>query len=231
MVHTALAVACGVVALAFGLSTFDRWLSRRRPHDLAWTAALTMFVLASGFLAAGAAGGWNGPTFRGFYLFGAILNVPVLALGTVYLHAGERWGRRAAIGTAMLAAFATGVLMVAPFTHALPRDELAQGSDVFGALPRILAALGSGLGATVIVVGSVWSAIRSRTVRVVVANALIAAGTVIAGASGLLNSLFDEMTGFAVTLLIGIAAIFAGYLVATTGGTTSSPRLGGEAQP
>lgn len=217
MVHTALAVASGVIALAFGLSTFDRWLRRRRPHDLAWTAALAMFVLASGFLAAGAAGGWTGPAFRGFYLFGAIVNVPVLALGTVYLHAGPRWGRPAAVGVALMAAFSAGVVAVAPFTHALPRHELAQGSDVFSALPRVLAALGSGLGATVIVVGSVWSAVRTRTTRVVVANALIAGGTVISGASGLLNSIFDEMTGFAVALLVGIAVIFAGYLVATTG--------------
>ena len=38
------------------------------------------------------AAGWSSPSFRAFYLFGAILNVPWLALGTVFLLAGRRIG-------------------------------------------------------------------------------------------------------------------------------------------
>ena len=60
----------------------ERWLVRRRPHELAWTISLLMFAVASAALWLAEAGGWSGPTFRAFYLFGAILNVPWLALGT-----------------------------------------------------------------------------------------------------------------------------------------------------
>ena len=215
MLHTALACAAALVALAFAMSTFERWLARRRRHELAWSVALTMFSLASGALAAGAALGWGSLTFRLFYLFGAIANVPFLALGTVYLLAGRRRGDACAAGTALFFAFAAGVVAVAPFTGPLPRDELARGSEVFGPLPRVLAASASGIGALVVVAGALWSMARVRTGRTVLANALIALGTLVTGASGLLNSVLDEMTGFAVTLVAGITLIFAGFLVAT----------------
>src|ERR1700687_1497290 len=140
---TAVATAAALVALAFSLWTFDGWLARRRRHDLAWSVALEMFALAAGALAAGAQGGWSGPVFRAFYLLGAIVNVPVLALGTVYLLAGVRRGDQAALIVAMFAAFAAGVVVAARFTAALPRDQLAQGSRGFEPLPRGPAAHGS----------------------------------------------------------------------------------------
>ena len=215
MLHAAMAAAATLVALAFAMCTFERWLERRRPHELVWTVALSTFALASAALWAGASLGWSSFAFRLFYLFGAIVNVPFLALGTVYLLGGRRVGNATAVGVALFAAFATGVVCVAPFTGTLPRHELARGSEVFGALPRVLAATASGLGAVVVVAGAVWSAARVRARRLVVANVLIAAGTVLTGASGLLNAVFDEMTGFAVALVAGISVIFAGFLVAT----------------
>lgn len=234
MLQTALATGAALVALAFSMSTFERWLSRRaRPagsatparHELAWSVALLQFSLASAALAAGAGLGWNGTWFRLFYLFGAITNVPFLALGTVYLLGGERRGDVWAAIVGLLAAFAAGVLATAPFTAPIPRDTLPQGSEVFGVLPRVMAAVASGVGATVIILGALWSAWRfgrgrSRAAgsgRLVWSNVLIALGTAITAMSGLLNSVMGEMDGFAVTLTVGITVIFAGFLVATSG--------------
>ncbi len=56
-------------------------------------------------------------------------------------------------------------------------------------------------------------------------NGLIAVGTLVLGASGLLNSVFDAMSAFAVTLMVGIATVFAGFLVATT--APAAPAVGG----
>ena len=229
--QTAAAVAAALVAVAFGLSTFERWLGNRRRHELAWSLALLMFALAAGAMAAGAQGGWSGPVFRVFYLFGAIVNVPVLALGTVYLLAGARRGDRWAVGVAMAAAFSAGVVVTAPFTHGLPRQQLAQGSQVFGPLPRILAAVGSGGGAVVIFGGAAWSAWRwwragadppagVQPSRLAISNLLIALGTLILAASGLLNSVVGAMTGFSITLVVGITVVFAGFLAAATPATT-----------
>lgn len=229
--ETSVAVAAAIVAVAFGLSTLERWLARRRPHELAWTIALAMFAAAAVALAVGAQAGWSGPVFRVFYLFGAIADVPILALGTVYLLAGRRAGQLAAYGVGLFAAFAAGVVVTAPLRARLPIDELVQGSKVFGPLPRLLAAIGSAGGAAVIFGGALWSAWqvgRSRATasgpgraprRLLWSNGLIALGTLVLGASGTLNSVFGAMTAFAVTLLIGIVTIFAGFLVASLGAT------------
>jgi hypothetical protein len=178
-----------------------------------------MFALAAGALALGAQAGWSGPVFRVFYLFGAIADVPVLALGTVYLLSGRRAGQGAAAGVALFCAFSAGVIVMAPFRAPLPVDQLVQGSKVFGPLPRVLAAVGSAVGAVVIFAGAVGSAWRVRRSgaprRLLWSNGLIALGTLVLGASGTLNSVFGAMTAFGVTLLLGISVIFAGFLVAS----------------
>jgi hypothetical protein len=212
--RTALGTAAALVAPAFALSLYERRRDRRRPHELAWTAAMAMFMTASAALAAGAAVGWSPVLYRTFWLFGAVANVPILALGTVYLLADRRRADRVAAVVVIAVAVAAGVVIAAPLrAGALPRHHLAQGSEVFGALPRIAAGVGSGAGALVVFAGALWSALRER--RLVVGNLLIAAGTAITGASGLLNSIADAMTGFAITLVVGVTVIFVGFLVAT----------------
>jgi hypothetical protein len=221
----ALAAAATLLAGAFAAATFERWLERRRRHELAWSVALTCFAVGAASLWAGAALGWDGPTFRLFYLFGAIVNVPALALGTVYLLAGRKVGDVTAAGVALLSAFAAGVLVVAPFTGPIDPDHLPQGSDVFGPLPRVLAAVCSSVGALVVFVGALWSAyraVRGRSGprvadarRLALANLVIAAGAATLSASGLLNSVAGEMAAFAITLTAGITLLFAGFLLAT----------------
>lgn len=217
--EVAVAVAASLVAFAFALSTLERWLLRGRRHELAWSISLFQFSLAAAALAAGAGVGWSGPVFRAFFLFGAILNVPWLALGTVYLLGDSRRGDRVAAWLAVLSAFAAGVIVTAPFTNPLPGDRLVRGKEVFDVFPRLLAAVGSGLGATVVFAGALWSAVRlvRSAPRLAVANVLIAGGTLILSASGLLNSLLGEMLAFSVTLAIGVCVLFGGFLVATSG--------------
>lgn len=215
--HLALASAAMLISLAFALSTLERWLDKRKPHEAAWTAALFLFAAASASLLLGVALGWNGLWFRLFYLFGAIINVPYLALGTIFLLGGQRWGRPATAFVHSFTAFSAGVIAVAPLRGPIPRDSLPQGSDVFGALPRVLAAAGSGIAALIIVGGALWSAARfarrASTRRLAYANGLIAAGTLVLGAGGVLNSVLDEMDGFAVSLVVGITLLFGGFLI------------------
>jgi hypothetical protein len=232
VLHRALAAAAALVALAFALSTFERWLAKRRRHELAWTVALLLFSLAAAVLGVGVGVGWSEPVFRLYFLFGAVANVPFLALGTVYLLAGPERGDRWAAAVALAVAFGAGVVAVAPFRHPLPVHELIpQGSEVFGPLPRILAAVYSGGGAVVVFGGAAWSAWRFRRGRMVAANVLIAAGTATLSASGLLNSVADAMTAFAITLVTGITVLFAGFLVASAGPRPRLSRIAGRATP
>ena len=213
--QSALAAGAALVALGFAMATFERWLAGRRRHELAWSVSLLLFSLGAGCLLVGAANGWNEWSFRLFFLFGAILNVPFLALGTVYLLGGQRRGDVCAVGVSLAGAFAAGVLVVAPLRAPVPVHQLPQGQDVFGVLPRVLAAVASGGGAMVVIGGAAWSAWRFRRGPMLVANLLIAAGTLVLSAGGLLNSVLDEMEAFAVTLVAGITVLFLGFLVAT----------------
>ena len=215
----ALAAGATVVAVAFTASLVERWLVRRRPHELAWAVALGLFACGSLALWAGAAIGWSAWSFRLFYAFGAVVNVPFLAVGTIELLAPRR-ARIVAAGVALACAFAAGVVAVAPLTGPLPGDALPQGSAVFGPLPRILAAAFSGGGAIVVFGGAVWSAVRlvrgRGPRRLAAGNAVIALGTAILAMSGLLNGVLGQMQAFAVTLTLGIVVLFAGFLVAST---------------
>jgi hypothetical protein len=216
-----LAVAAGatVVAVAFCASLLERWVVRKRPHELAWAIALALFACGSLSLWAGAALGWSGWSFRLFYAFGAVVNVPFLALGTIELLAPRR-APAIRVGVALACAFAFGVVLAAPFTAPIPKDALPQGSDVFGAGPRILAAVFSAGAALVVFGGAVWSAarlLRGRTNRrLALGNLVIALGTAILSMSGLLNSALGEMEAFAVTLTVGVTVLFTGFVIASS---------------
>ncbi len=222
MLEVALSAAATLVALAATLSTFDRWLTRRQSHEIAWSASFALFTAASAALALGAGVGWNGPLFRVFYLLGAILNVPVLALGTILLLGSDRAGRRGTWVVVGFCLFASGVMVATPFTAELPVDRLVRGSEILPVLPRVLAALASTLATLVVVGGALRSAVRFRSVeaggRRAAGNVLIALGVLLTGASGLANSVLGEMGAFALFLAIGVAVILCGYLVITSGG-------------
>ena len=255
--HAALAAAATLLAVAFGFCTLERWLARHKKHELMWTISLAMFALGSLGLWAGATFGWGEWTFKTFYLFGAILNVPFLALGTVYLLCDERFADRCTAAVSLIAAFAAGIVVAAPFGTtlatklgaAIDPTVLPQGSLVFGPGPRIAAAVGSGLASVVIIGGALWSAWRlaastriSRRAtlsdaataeppppgqtnevspplspgRLALANVFIAVGTIVLGSGGVLNSIADAMNAFAISLVAGIALIFAGFLLTST---------------
>ncbi|MCP3913463.1 MAG: hypothetical protein GY713_21250 [Actinomycetia bacterium] len=234
MTTVALAAGTTLMATAFFLSILDRWLDRGRAHEGAWAGSLALFTLGALSLWGGAAFGWDTAWFRSFYLTGAILNVPFLALGTLLLLRPGPTTHRVGQVLVVLGAFATGVMVTAPMSGTIDPDILPQGSDVFGVLPRLMAAVASGGGALVVFGGAAWSAAalvrrgrRSAQVEPVpthprpaaAGNVLIALGTVVLSTSGALNSVLGEMDAFAVTLTLGITILFAGFLVSTSGST------------
>lgn len=227
-----LAAISTLVALAFALSTFDRWLRRRLPHELAWTVAMTLFAIGSFALWVGATTGWTLFWFRIFFLAGAVLNVAWLALGTVYLLAGARIGNITRAWLLGLSCFASGVVLASPAKVAVDGTALPTGREVFGAFSRALAALGSGVPALVIIAGALWSAVRllqgrsatlatrgQRTVaapgRLALGNLLIAAGTLVLSGSGSVAGRFGKDQAFAITLTVGVCILFVGFLVAS----------------
>ena len=151
-----------------------------------------------------------------FFLLGAVVNVPWLALGTVFLLVTERTARRVQWGLVLFSMFAAGVVLSAPIDP-IHGTAIPQGNDVFGALPRVLAAVGSGVAAVVIFVGAVVSAVRFARDpqfpdhgRLAAANGLIALGTLVLSSGGLVQGLVGHDEAFALSLAVGVTSSTSG---------------------
>jgi len=209
--------------------------------------SLALFALASAALATGASTGWDRGVFRVFYLLGAVLNVPWLALGTVYLLLGERAGRRVRAVLVFASGLAVGVLLTAPMKGTVAGSTtIPVGKEVFGVFPRVLAGVGSGLGALVVFGGAAWSAVRFARAargrsaaprarvggpppgRMAAANALIALGTLVLSGGGTLQGVLGHDEAFTISLAAGITVIYGGFLVAARHPSVRKERIVGD---
>jgi len=235
---SALGAIAMLTAVAFALTTADRYATRGRVHELAWTQSMMMFAVASGAYWSAGAIGWSEWNFRLFYLFGAILNVPYLAIGTIALLGGQALGRSVLTRARLVAVFCAGIVLAAPLRAPVPAVGLPEGKQLFGPAPRVMAAVGSGVGATVLLVGALWSIrtlVNQRrrplggTVpimsagRLAVTNALIATGTIVLSLGGLFFSGSERELAFGAFLVAGIAVLFAGFMVSSQAHPDAAP--------
>lgn len=206
------------VATGFLTDLIRSQLARPRPHVAAWTVAILMYAVATWALFVGLGLGWSDPVFRTYYLLGAILNVPVLALGSVYLNFGRRVGHAAAALVAVVGAYAAWVVLTAPLDlRALQAGGVRRGADVFLVEgPALLTRILSPLGALVIVVLSLVAVVRfwNRVRGLAVGNVLIVTAILVLSVGGMRVTLY-EGAFLASTLLVGAGLLWAGYRVAT----------------
>jgi len=211
-----------VVATVFSLQLLRRFAARLRPFEGLWAVALAMFAIASFAMFLGVAAGWGPLEFRVYWLLGAVLNVPFLFVGELYLLSRRRavadWALAALIvGTA----FAAWKVLTAPVSTAALQKALPLGKDVFGdqsaayriaqiyAFPAYFLLLG----------GIVWSAwqmrdrpeLRSRTVGTL---SIAIGATIVAIGSGI-GAGFDIVPLFSVSLAAGVAVMYAGFRAVT----------------
>jgi hypothetical protein len=207
------AALSAIVSAVFAVVMGTRYLSRRRPHQLAWTVGLAMFAAAAlaGVLArVGGATEWE---YRAFYLFGAILSVAWLALGTLFLLA-PRVARWALWGVLALSVIAAIAVFVSPVNLSAAADT-GLGFDQ-APLPRILAGIGSGIGSVILIGGALWSAWvflrRRHEGRRALGNVIIAVGVLVAAAGG--TAAFTGASGVVEwTNFAGVTLIFIGFLL------------------
>jgi hypothetical protein len=224
-----LAFLATAIATVFAQATGVRWSRTKAPQQGAWTFALALFALASAALATGASTGWDEGVFRVFYLLGAVVNVPWLALGTIYLLWGRVAGTRVRAVLLVFTGFAAGVVLSAPIHGTIdPLGGIPAGKDHFDALPRVLAAVGSSVGAIVVFAGAAYSAVRFArrhmpgSGALAGGNALIALGVLVLSSGGLLQGFAGKDEAFALSLAVGIAVLYVGFVVASSGGAARS---------
>jgi len=91
-----LAVVSTLISAAFSAMVLKQYMQRRKPFQLFWGLGLLFFALAAGSEAIAFNSDWTVTTAKGFYVFGAMLLVPFLGLGSTYITFGEKAGRIAA---------------------------------------------------------------------------------------------------------------------------------------
>jgi hypothetical protein len=215
-------LAATAVSGYFSWLLATQFIERRRPNLAAWSAALAMFALASMAAAVGALAGWVPFTFRVYYLFGAVVNVPVLALGTLYLLAPRRVADVAAVLLSVASVAAALIVFGADIDgSALVAGGIPRGSEVISDGVRLLSRYFSIIGFMVVVGGALWSAgklARKRQPqlkRLAAANLLIALGTTVVAIASEMARLAAgsvEDLVFSAGLFLGVSLMFVGFL-------------------
>lgn len=211
------AAVAGVLAVILLLRAF----SERGPHLLAWGLSLALFSVGCGALLWGAVLAWTPAVFRIYYLAGAVLTVPILGLGSVWLLA-PRVAKGLTVVVGAFVVLATFVVLTAATRLPVPLHQVPEGKQLFDRPPRLFAVFGNVGGTALVVGGTVASIVRVVRRRrhassgaldshYLQANALIAAGTLVAASGGLLLFL-GEFASKSVPLAIAAALIFCGYL-------------------
>jgi hypothetical protein len=214
-------------AAAATLFAIDLWLDyrrRSRPHIAAYATGMTMFAIATAALLAGLTWGWSGFWYRAFFLFGAVLNIPFLAVGSMFLVVGRRSGHAMTIALGALTAISTTLVTTTDFARPLPEGGIPHDMFATGFGPRLFAIIGGAAGGTILIALAIVSAVRfwRRDRRIVWGNLLIVAGVLVASWRGTQLAL-GEASGFALSLLGAVAFIWAGYRVAS--GSRAQPPM------
>lgn len=217
-------LAATAVAGWFAVALGRGWSVRRSPYLRSWAIAMAMYAAASAAVAAGAWGGWSEIGFRVYWAFGAVLNVPLLALGEVELLASDRRVRVAAATATLAVAAATLVITWAapldptPLAAGLPsgRAVLGEGTTAYLLAERV--AVPSYL---LLVAGALWSAWRMRgrpELRRRAAGVLcIVAGATLVASAGSAFAAAGDLDAFSAAILAGAAVMFAGFRLASGG--------------
>lgn len=204
-------IGAALVAAVFAVGTYRT----SKPHDVAlrvWSVALAQFAIACAAVAWGIGFGWTPMGYRAFYLFGAVLNVAWLALGTVWLFAPRRIAMAINVLFIVAATGASGLVLASDLAptalRALVNDGLPAPGEVMSDVPRMLSRIFSIGGSVIVLVGLLWSVVRGRYA---VGMALLALGVIVAAvASEFARAGSVEL--FSAGLAVGIGVMYAGFL-------------------
>lgn len=227
------------ISLAFAAQVLGQYRDRRRLHQLAWGIALLFYASGAFPEVLGSLSGWTDVDYRLYYLFGAILLVPWLALGTAELLLQGDRARLARIGYRAFVGLITAMGVIAIVTAGLhlsflgvthPPDNCAMycpsqhGYGFGNILAVVAAAVGNTVGTIVLVVGAGYSAYRTYRAglsrNLTLGNLLILAGSLVVAFTATLTRI-KVYELFYAGQAAGIAIIFGGFLLIAS---VSQPR-------
>ena len=197
-----LAFAAALLALRLAGRLAGRWRARRAPELAAWSASLLAYAVACAALAWGAAAGWDGRSFRVYYLFGGLLTAPLLGVGSLLLV-----GRRLAapLGLAY-AGLAVGVAVSVPVEGGFGGSGIPPAQDHLAFVPARLVAVAANGAGTLAVAAVALLTIRRRPLG----NALVLAGLAAAGVGSALVGLGEA--GTAAVFAAAVCLLYLGFV-------------------
>jgi hypothetical protein len=218
------------VALYFAVQLIGRFIARRREFEGVWAIALLMYAAASLAMFGGVVDEWSPAEFRTYWLLGAVLNVPFLFLGEVYLLAKRRSVAHALFALLLVGSvFAAYRIMAAPMDPRVLDRSFPLGKEVFGdnSLPYRLAQFYSFTAYFLLLGGLMWSALsmgrrpdlRTRTAGVL----LIAAGATIVAIGSGIGAGFRLVALFSFSLAAGVSVMYWGFVKTTARGARRDP--------
>jgi hypothetical protein len=202
-VDALVAFAAALLSLRLSAGLVRRHRHRRAPELVAWAGALAAYALAAGALAWSAAAGWSAPSFRAYYLGGALLTAPLLGVGSLLL-AGKRWAAKLALAYTGLA---IGIALAVPLEGTFSGTDVPRAQDVLDLWPARIVAIVANSAGTLAVVAVALATFRRRPLG----NMLILSGVIVA-------ALGSALAGLGIGTLAPVVAaaallLYAGFVM------------------
>ena len=208
-------VVTTVLAAIFSAEIFRRYREHpERLHLLWWALGVAVYGVGTFTEAATSIVGWNEPTFRAWYISGALLGGAPLAQGTVYLLLSRR---TAHILTALLITFvliASVAVILSPIDYSQVEAHRLTGRVFQWQWVRAFSPFVNMYAVVFLIGGAILSALRytanPATRHRVIANILIAIGAILPGIGGTATRMgYTEV--LYVTELAGLLLTWLGY--------------------
>ncbi len=204
-----------ILAVPFALEIFRRYRAHpERLHLLWWAIGIATYGVGTFTEATTTLIGWNEPTFRAWYISGALLGGAPLAQGTVYLLLGRR---TAHVLTTILIAYvvvASVFVVLSPIDYSQVEAHRLTGRVLGWQWVRAFSPVVNIYAVIFLIGGAILSALRysadPATRHRVYANVLIAMGAILPGMGGTATRM-GYVEVLYVTELVGLVLTWAGY--------------------
>jgi hypothetical protein len=204
-----------ILTIPFAAEIFRRYREHpERLHLLWWAAGIATYGVGTFTEAATTLIGWNEPTFRAWYISGALLGGAPLAQGTVYLLLARRTAHVLTVILVTFITIASVAVLMSPIDYTQVEAHRLTGRVLEWQWVRAFSPFVNMYAVIFLIGGAILSALRysgnPATRHRVIANVLIAVGAILPGIGGTATRMgYTEV--LYVTELAGLLLIWMGY--------------------
>ena len=204
-----------ILAVIFSAEIFRRYREHpERLHLLWWALGIAVYGVGTFTEAATTLFGWNEPTFRAWYISGALLGGAPLAQGTVYLLLARRTAHLLTLLLVSFVLVASVAVMLSPIDYTQVEPHRLTGRVFAWQWVRGFSPFVNMYAVVFLIGGAILSALRyssnPATRHRVIANVLIAIGAILPGIGGTATRMgYTEV--LYVTELAGLLLTWIGY--------------------